>query len=71
MSKRKSVLVDKESFGERMARLRQTAGFSKRDLAAEIGSSNRMVAYYEKETTYPPTHLLPLLVKALGMSSDQ
>ncbi len=71
MSKRKAVLADKESFGERMARLRQTAGFSQRDLAAEIGISNRMIAYYEKETKYPPTHLLPLLVKALEVSSDQ
>ncbi|MCP4989814.1 MAG: hypothetical protein GY928_28275 [Colwellia sp.] len=29
-----------------------------------------MVAYYEKETDYPPTHLLPLLAKTLAVSAD-
>ncbi len=29
------------------------------------------VAYYEGETDYPPTHFLPLLAKALGVSTDQ
>jgi transcriptional regulator with XRE-family HTH domain len=42
-----------------------------RDLAAEIGISYRMVAYYEGETKYPPAHLLPQLAKALGVSTDQ
>jgi len=60
-----------KSFGERLARLRQEAGLSQRDLAAEVNISQRMVAYYEKQTTHPPTHLLPLLAKALGVSSDQ
>lgn len=45
---------DAEIFGERLARLRQAASYSQRDLAAEIGISNRMIAYYEKETEYPP-----------------
>lgn len=60
-----------ERFGKRLARIRQAAGFSQRDLAAEIGISQRMVAYYEKETEHPPTQLLPLLAKALGVSADQ
>lgn len=60
-----------ERFGERLAKFRQTAGFSQRDLAAEIGISQRMIAYYEKETQHPPTHLLPVLAKALGLSADQ
>ncbi len=71
MSKRKVTLKkDHENFGNRMARLRQTAGYSQRELAAEIGISQRMVAYYEKETDYPPTHLLPLLAKTLAVSAD-
>jgi transcriptional regulator with XRE-family HTH domain len=40
-------------------------------LAAEVGISQRMVAYYEKQTAHPPTHLLAILAKALGVSSDQ
>ena len=30
-----------------------------------------MVAYYEGETEHPPTHLLPALARALGVSADQ
>ena len=35
------------------------------------GISQRMVAYYEREKAHPPTHLLPVLAKALGVSADQ
>lgn len=60
-----------ESFGERMARLRNKAGYTQRDLANETGISQRMIAYYEKQTQYPPTHILPILTKALGASADE
>jgi len=60
-----------ESFGMRMARLRQMAGYSQRALAEELGISHRMVAYYEGETNRPPAHLLPAIAKALGVSVDQ
>ncbi len=70
MAKRKPVQSPGESFGERLARLRREAGYSQRDLGAETGISYRMIAYYEKETKYPPTHLLPILGKALGVSAD-
>jgi transcriptional regulator with XRE-family HTH domain len=73
MPKRKMQLKEKgeESFGERLARLRKAAGFSQRELATELGISYRMVAYYEGETEHPPTHLLPHLAKALGVSADE
>lgn len=71
MPKRKAQLNGVETFGARMARLRKAAGYSQRDLAAELGISQRMIAYYEKQTQYPPTHLLPNLAKALGVSADQ
>lgn len=71
MPKRKMLLEEEETFGEKLARLRQAAGYSQRDLAAELGISQRMVAYYEKETEYPPTHLLPLLAKVLRVTADQ
>jgi len=54
-----------------MSRLRKAAGYSQRDLAAEFGISQRMIGYYEKQTQYRPTHLLPNLAKALGVSADQ
>ncbi len=70
MSKR-NILISEEPFGQILARLRHSAGYTQRDLAAEIGISQRMVAYYEKETENPPTHLLPLLTSALGVSADE
>jgi len=72
MSKRQVQRGERdEPFGERLARLRKAAGYSHRELAAELGISQRMVAYYEGETEYPPAHLLPALAQALGVSADQ
>ena len=58
-------------FGGRMAGLRHAAGYTQRELAAELGISQRMVAYYEGETDYPPAGLLPNLAGVLGISTDQ
>ena len=68
---RKLDLNDTEAFGDRMARFRCKAGYSQRELAKETGISQRMIAYYEKQAKYPPTHLLPTLAKALGTSADE
>ena len=67
----KVKIEEKESIGERLARLRSERGYSQRDLARETGISHRMIAYYEKQTQYPPTHVLPVFAKALGVSLDQ
>lgn len=53
----------------RWARTRR--GYSQRALAAEIGISNRMVAYYEAQTEHPPAHLLATIADALGLTADQ
>jgi len=72
MPKRKvQQLEEEETFGKRLARLRKAAGYSQRDLANEIGISNRMIAYYEAQTVHPPSHLLPILAKTLGVTTDQ
>lgn len=60
-----------ESFGRRLAELRQAAGYSQRELAAELGISYRMVAYYETDATRLPTNLLPQLARVLGVTADQ
>lgn len=60
-----------ETFGQRLARLRKTAGYSQRALADEIRISHRMVAYYEAQTTRPPVHVLPAIAEALGITTDQ
>jgi transcriptional regulator with XRE-family HTH domain len=68
MSKRKTDVI--QNFGERLAQLRKTAGYTQVELAAEVGITQRMVAYYEVPDAQPPAHLLPQIAKALGVSVD-
>ena len=39
--------------------LREAAGYTQQELADEVGVSRRMIAYYEGQSTHPPTTLLP------------
>ena len=59
------------SFGERLAGLRKAAGFTQIELAAELGISQRMVAYYESPAATPPANLLPQIATALGVTIDE
>jgi transcriptional regulator with XRE-family HTH domain len=59
------------SFGERLAGLRKAAGFTQIELAAELGVSQRMVAYYESPVATPPANLLPQIATVLGVSIDE
>lgn len=70
---KRSIEVTEEgkNFGRRLAQLRQTAGYSQREFAKEVGISQRMVVYYEKQTERIPVDLLPRLAKTLGVSTDQ
>lgn len=58
------------TFGARLAALRKAAGYTQVELAEELGISQRMVAYYEGQTEYPPTHLLPAIAQALKVTTD-
>lgn len=57
-------------FGPRLAELRKTAGLTQTAFAAEIGVSQRMMAYYEGPNAHPPADLLPTMSMALGVSVD-
>jgi len=59
------------NFGARLVELRKAAGYTQGELAAELGVTRRMVAYYEGETEHPPANLLPGLAKALGVTIEQ
>ncbi len=59
------------SFGARLAGLRKAAGFTQIELAAELGVSQRMVAYYESPAATPPANLLPQIATALGVTIDE
>jgi transcriptional regulator with XRE-family HTH domain len=67
----KAVKDEAASFGERLAGLRKAAGFTQIELAAELGVSQRMVAYYESPAATPPANLLPQIAVALGVSIDE
>ena len=74
MGKRIAVVQATEvetSFGQRLASLRKAAGFTQIELAAELGISQRMVAYYESPAATPPANLLPQIATALGVTIDE
>jgi transcriptional regulator with XRE-family HTH domain len=57
-------------FGARLAALRKAAGITQTAFAAEIGVSQRMMAYYEGPAAQPPANLLPAMAQTLGVSID-
>lgn len=57
-------------FGERLTTLRKAAGYTQVELAAAIGTTQRMVAYYESRAEKAPAALLPQMAEVLGISSD-
>ena len=57
-------------FGKRLAYYRKAKGLTQQVLGEKIGVSNRVIAYYEGETDYPPAHLIVPLANALGISTD-
>ena len=58
-------------FGKRLAAVRKARGLSQRDLARNVGISYRMIAYYEAQTSRPPSAKLPVLANALKVSTDE
>jgi transcriptional regulator with XRE-family HTH domain len=58
-------------FGARLARLRKAKGVTQRQLAAQLGVSQRVITYYENESSYPPAHLLPKVAQAFGVGIEE
>ena len=67
----KQRMHDTEEFGPRLAALRKTAGYTQVEFAAEVGISQRMVAYYESPEAHPPANLLPRMAQILNVTTDQ
>jgi DNA-binding XRE family transcriptional regulator len=63
----------RDRFLEVAARLvaRKAAGLTQVELAEAIGTSQRMVAYYESTGDYPLARLLRQLSRTLGVSADE
>lgn len=58
-------------FGARLTALRKAAGFTQVELAAELGTTQRMIAYYESRAEKAPAALLPKMAAVLGVSADE
>ena len=63
--------TDSNDFGKRLADLRKKAGFTQIELGEIVSVSNRVISYYERETEYPPSHILVKLAFALHVSTDE
>jgi transcriptional regulator with XRE-family HTH domain len=59
------------NFGKKLAGLRKANGLTQAELGEKVGVSKRVIAYYEGETKYPPTHLIVPLSKALNVTTDE
>lgn len=58
-------------FGTRLAELRAARGLSQDELAAAVGVSRRVIAYYEARSAQPPGALLVDLARALRRTTDE
>lgn len=59
------------TFGAHLTALRKAAGYTQAELAQALGTTQRMIAYYEGPAENPPAALLPELAKLLGVSVDE
>lgn len=58
-------------FGGRLVRLRKSCGLTQAQLGDKVGVSERVIAYYENESSQPPGAILADLAKALQVSTDE
>ena len=60
-----------ETIGERLRRLRKAKGYTQVELGEAIGTSHRMIAYYEVQGGNPPADVVIKLAQALKVSADE
>jgi len=61
---------NRTSFGEQLAAAREQAGLTQVQLAAKLGSSQRVIAYWERSSVALRPEQLNALADALGVSTD-
>ena len=69
--KKEKKLSSKPNFGKRLTALRKTRGLTQVQLAEAIGSSQRIISYYENHASYPPAAVVTELARALAVSADE
>jgi N6-adenosine-specific RNA methylase IME4/DNA-binding XRE family transcriptional regulator len=60
-----------DHFGRRLAEIRQSREITQQQLADAIGVSRRVIAYYERESRYPPAGYLSGIADSLACTTDQ
>ncbi len=61
----------KTTFGQRLYALRTQRGFTQMELAKALGTTQRVISYYETKGELPPPDFLVTLVRTLGASADE
>jgi transcriptional regulator with XRE-family HTH domain len=67
------ALTDEQEidFGQTLAKLRKLKGFTQVQLGEKIGVSQRVITYYERETTRPASHLISKICSALDINPEE
>lgn len=58
-------------FGDRLRQLRKARGFTQTELGEAVGTSHRMIVYYEIQGGNPPADVVKKLARALDVSADE
>jgi len=66
----KNKNIEAANFGVRLAKIRKQRGMTQEELGKKIGVSQRVIAYYEKETQFIPAGNLHKIAEALNVSAD-
>jgi transcriptional regulator with XRE-family HTH domain len=61
----------KTTFGQRLYALRTQRGLTQMELAKALGTTQRVISYYETKGELPPPDFLVAMVRTLGASADE
>jgi transcriptional regulator with XRE-family HTH domain len=59
------------AFGKRLFSLRKARGLTQVQLAEALGTTQRVISYYETEAELPPSMAIVPLARVLGVSTDE
>ena len=59
------------AFGKRLFTLRKTRGLTQSQLAEALGTTQRVISYYETDAELPPSSVIIPLARVLSVSTDE
>ena len=60
-----------QSMGETISTLRKEKGMTQKDLADQLGITDKAVSKWERNVSYPDTATIPVLAEILGVSVEE